>query len=130
LAGRQKQQESRNQKKVASDRSAREYFQFRLACVDTLDEARKLAGQGPSQSEHARPYYANLALLLGSEFTQLPPSAGRVELQLYLDLVGRLATSGQITAKARESIVAAIQAKAKSTTLAVAGKMSDRLAAK
>lgn len=131
MAGRRKILEPGNIKKVANERSALEYFQFRLACVDTIDEARKLAEQGPAQSEHARPYYANLAMLVGSSFTQLAPSASKVELQLYLDLINRLAAAGQIAAEAKEAIVTAIEAEAKSTkSKVIAGTMAERLKAK
>jgi hypothetical protein len=107
MAGRQKSQESRNIEKAKLIRRAQEYFQFRLSCVDNLPELQKLAQNGPAPGESGGEYYSNLLILVGSDFTKIPPQVTSFEKQLYLDLIRRLETAGQLKEGATAEIESA-----------------------
>jgi hypothetical protein len=127
MAGRQKSREALNVKRAAISREAQEFFQFRLSCVDTIQEAKQLARQAATQSEISKQYYANLMTFLDSEFTQLPPLVSRFEKQLYLELIRRFVARGELNDHAR----APIEALVNSPTPKAAGRtMADRVAGK
>jgi hypothetical protein len=125
MAGRQKSREAENLKRAAVIREAEKFFSFRLTCVDTLREAKKLAEQDSAQDESSKLYYTNLAIFVGSEFKQLPPLISKFERQLYADLIGRLAARGEV----KDDAKAEIEALLKSATPKTAGRsMADRVA--
>jgi hypothetical protein len=127
MAGRQKTREAANIKKAAIHRDAQEFFQFRLSCVDNLQEAKQLAGQGSTQSQVSQQYYANLAIFIDSQFRQLPPSVSGFEKQLYLGLIGRLIAGGELNESARAEIDALLKIPAPK---AAGRTMADRVAGK
>jgi hypothetical protein len=127
MAGRQKAREAENVKRATLSREAQEFFQFRLSCVDTIQEAKKLAGQAATQSPSSQQYYTNLATFLESEFTKLSPQITSFEKQLYLELIGRLSARGELKEGAR----AEIDARLKLPTPKATGRtMADRVAGK
>jgi hypothetical protein len=127
MAGRQKTREAANIKKAAINRDAQEFFQFRLSCVDNLQEAKKLAGHGSTQNQVSQQYYANLAIFVDSEFRQLPPRVSSFEKQLYSELIGRLTAGGELKEGARAEIDALLKIP---TPKAVGRTMADRVSGK
>jgi hypothetical protein len=127
MAGRQKSREAANIKKAAINRDAQEFFQFRISCVDNLQEAKKLAAHGSTQSPASQQYYANLAIFVESEFGQLPPGVSDFEKQLYLELIGRLTARGELNVGTRAEIDAQLKIP---TPKAVSRSMADRVAGK
>jgi hypothetical protein len=125
MAGRQKSREPDNLKRAVIIREAEGLFSFRLSCVDTIQEAKKLAGQGSKQNENCEQYYANLAIFLESEFKQLPPLVSKFEKQLYADLIGRLVAGGEVKDGAKAITEGLLKSAAPK---AVARSMADRVA--
>jgi hypothetical protein len=127
MAGRQKNREAANIRKAAISREAQEFFQFRLSCVDTLEEARKLVRHGSSQSQVSQQYYSNLAIFVDSDFKQLSPLVSSFEKRLYLELIGRLTTGGELMQEARAEIEALLRI---AVPKVVGRTMADRVAGK
>jgi hypothetical protein len=127
MAGRQKNREAENIKRATLNREAQEFFQFRLSCVDTLEEVKRLAGQGSNQSPSSQQYYTNLAIFIESEFTKLSPLVTNFEKQLYLELIGRLVAGGELNKDARAKIDALLRI---AVPKAAGRTMADRVARK
>jgi hypothetical protein len=99
---RRKTKDERDQALLDARKRSYEEFRPKLAAVQSVAEAYKLAVNAPPASSPGRKHYSNLSDFL---MTYAPPfGASRDELALYLALVERIDAAGELPAGKRQKI--------------------------
>lgn len=97
----------RRRESEAANRDAWDYFSSQLLAAETFKAAALLAASTPKVDGSGRHYYSNLSWFLRT--SQPPGGANNEERTLYVGLVRRACTAGEIEKPAMDEIIERFQ---------------------